>query len=165
MRMKNADGWVVDGIPGQYETGIDDDVVHNESPSLTIKFASSEEPTGSATLGQNLNLQKFVDKRLRMTAFVKTEHADGAGLWMRVDGPTSDQPLAFDNMSTRPIKNTTDWKRYEVVLDIPSKATAICYGAVLTGKGQLWVADFNFEEVGNDVAITVKKSRKTAVRT
>lgn len=163
--MKSADGWIRDGNPEQYEIGIDEAVVHNESPSLAIRFNSGDEPTGFAAVCRNLDAGKYLDKRLRMTAFVKTEYVDGSGLWMRVDGPNEDQPLAFDNMLTRQIKNTTDWKRYEVVLDIPARATAIFYGALLTGKGQMWVADFNFEEVGNDVATTVKKPRKTATRT
>jgi hypothetical protein len=162
--MKKADGWMIDGNPEQYEFGVDEETIHNESPGLTIKFSAAEEPTGFGSLCRNLDVEKYLDKRLRITAFVKTEHVDGAGLWMRVDAKDADQPLAFDNMSTRQIKNTTDWKRYEVVLDVPGKASQICYGAVLTGKGQMWVADFNFEEVGNDVATTVKKPRKTAAR-
>jgi len=162
--MRSADGWMKDGNPEQYEIGIDDSTVHNVSPSLAIRFNSDDEPAGFAAAFQNLEARKFLDKRLRMTAFVKTEQVDGAGLWMRVDGPNEDQPLAFDNMFTRQIKNTTDWKRYEVVLDIPARAIGISYGALLNGKGQVWVADFNFEEVGNDVATTVKKPRKTATR-
>ncbi|HEY9733989.1 MAG TPA: hypothetical protein V6C89_18920 [Drouetiella sp.] len=160
--MKKADGWMIDGNPEQYEIGVDEETIHNESPGLTIKFNAAEEPSEFGSLCKKLDVEKFLDKRLRMTAFVKTEHVDGAGLWMRVDGEGA--PLAFDNMFTRQIKNTTDWKRYEVVLDVPGKASQIWYGALLTGKGQMWVADFNFEEVGNDVATTIKKTRKTAGR-
>lgn len=162
--MKLPDGWMNSGSnPEQYDMGIDEDVLHNETPSSTIRF-TDEEPAGFGSLSTTLPAAKYLDKRVRMTAFVKTEHADWAGLWMRVDGPSPGEPLAFDNMFARQIKNTTEWKRYEVVLDVPGNAKEIAYGALLTGKGQVWFADFNFEEVGNDVAITVKKPRKAAAR-
>ncbi len=163
--MKLADGWMKSGSnPEQYDVGFDEDVLHNETTSSAIRFVSDEEPAGFGSLSTTLPIEKYLDKRVRMTAFVRTEHADWAGLWMRVDGPNPDQVLAFDNMQARPIKNTTEWKRYEVVLDVPGNAKEISYGALLTGKGQVWFADFNFEEVGNDVAITVKKPRKAAAR-
>ncbi len=164
--MKLPDGWMRSGSnPEQYAMGVDEDVLHNETISSTIRFTAEDEPAGFGSLNTTLSVEKYLDKRVRMTGFVKTEHADWAGLWMRVDGPNPDQSLAFDNMSARQIKNTTEWKRYEVVLDIPGNAKEIAYGALLTGKGQVWFADFNFEEVGNDVAITVKKPRKAAART
>ncbi|CAN5695344.1 hypothetical protein BH10CYA1_BH10CYA1_04740 [soil metagenome] len=164
--MKLPDRWIKFGSsPEQYDMGVDEAVLHNVTISSTIRFASDEEPSGYGSLTTTLPIEKYLDKRVRMTAFVKTEHADWAGLWMRVDGPNPDQPLGFDNMSTRQIKNTTEWKRYEVVLDVPGNAKEITYGALLTGKGQVWFAEFNFEEVGNDVASTVKKSRKATART
>jgi len=36
--------------------------------------------------------------------------------------------VAFDNMQDRAIKGTTDWRRYEVVLDVPEDATGIAPG-------------------------------------
>lgn len=163
--MKLSDGWMKDGNLEQYDVGLDEAVVHNVSPSMSIRFTSTDEPAGFGSLCKIMPAQNFLDKRLRMTGFVKTEHVDGAGLWMRVDGVDKETSLAFDNMFTRQIKNSTEWKRYEVVLDISSKAVEIVYGAILYGKGQVWLADVNFEEVGNDVATTVKKSRKPAART
>ncbi len=162
--MKLPDGWMKSGSnPEQYAMGVDEDVLHNETKSVTIRF-TSEDPIGFGSLSTTLPTEKYLDKRVRMTGFVKTEHADWAGLWVRIDGPNPDQPLGFDNMFARQIKNTTEWKRYEVVLDVPGNAKEITYGALLTGKGQVWFADFKFEEVGNDVAITVKKSRKATAR-
>lgn len=161
--MNTVDEWTKSGAsPDQYAVSVDDAVVHNDHPSVTIRFEGAEDATGSCELFQTLPADKFHDKRLRMTGFLKSDHVDTAGLWMRIDGGA--QILAFDNMATRPVKNSTDWKRYEVVLDVPAKATGIAYGVLLNGKGQIWFADFHFEEVGNDVAITVKKSRKATAR-
>jgi len=42
---------------------------------------------------------------------------------MRIDKETTQ--LAFDNMENRAIKGTTDWLKYDVVLDIPKDAPGI----------------------------------------
>ncbi len=73
---------------------------------------------------------------------------------MRVDGPQNRQSLAFDNMQDRPIRGTTDWVRYAIVLDVPNEAVTIAFGALLSGSGQIWMDDLQFEIVGNDTATT-----------
>jgi hypothetical protein len=77
---------------------------------------------------------------------MKTEKADAAQLWLRMDGPST--TLVFDNMQNRRIKGTTDWTRYEIVLDVPRKTRYIGFGALVAGAGQAWVDDFVFEPVG-----------------
>jgi len=57
----------------------------------------------------------------------------------------------------RPIKGTSDWHKYEVVLDVPRGSVAIAVGLLLTGKGQAWVSQVQFEEVGTDVPTTAHK--------
>jgi hypothetical protein len=71
---------------------------------------------------------------------------------MRVD--KEQQMLAFDNMQSRPIKGTTDWKRYDVVLDVPQAATGIFLGILLDGQGTVWLSDVKFEVVGVEVPAT-----------
>lgn len=75
-------------------------------------------------------------------------------MWMRVDGSDPNNPLAFDNMYKRNLKGTNDWIRYEIVLDVSDKAEWIVYGALMNGTGQIWISDFSFEVVGNDVPTT-----------
>jgi hypothetical protein len=72
---------------------------------------------------------------------------------MRVDGDKK-ASLAFDNMMGREIKKTTEWAKYEVVLDIPKEADAIYFGFLVAGKGQGWVDDIQLEVVGDDVKST-----------
>ena len=57
-------------------------------------------------------------------------------------------------MQDRAIKGTTDWKVYDVVLDVPKKATGIAMGVLLTGPGTVWISGVNVESVGSDVALT-----------
>ncbi len=163
-KMKLPEGWIKTGSnPEQYDMGVDDDVQHNNTKCGCVRFTGEKEPEGFGALMQSLPAEKFLDKRVRLTCFIKSESVDWAGMWMRVDGPEPGKPLAFDNMLNRQIKGTNDWKKYDVVLDVPGKATELAFGVLLTGKGTVWFDDFKFEEVGNDVAITVKKSRKAPV--
>ena len=71
---------------------------------------------------------------------------------MRVDG--NQRLLGFDNMMNRPVKNTTDWGKYEVILDIPNEAVNILFGTLLVGKGQVWVDDLKLEIVTGEVPLT-----------
>lgn len=57
-------------------------------------------------------------------------------------------------MQTRPIKGSIDWARHEIVLDVPKESGDIAFGVLLAGTGQVWVDDFRFEVVGNDVPTT-----------
>jgi hypothetical protein len=76
------------------------------------------------------------------------------GLWLRVDHPNGRRALAFDNMETRPIRGTSDWRRHELVLDVSAIADRIFYGALLDGAGRLRVDGFEIEVVGREVAVT-----------
>jgi hypothetical protein len=95
----------------------------------------------------------YRSKRLRLSAFIKTENVEGAAqLYMEIDGET--KMVGFDNMDDRPIKGTTDWKNYEIVLDLPTDTVNVNFGFFLVGKGQAWADDFRFEVVGQDVPTT-----------
>jgi hypothetical protein len=57
-------------------------------------------------------------------------------------------------MEDRPIKGTVDWTQATVVMDVPPEAAAIGIGFFLSGTGQMWVNDVQFDVVGNDVPVT-----------
>ncbi|TAH37295.1 MAG: erythromycin esterase family protein [Planctomycetota bacterium] len=80
-------------------------------------------------------------RSVRFSGWIRTEDLrDGfAGLWWRVDGPTG--VLAFDNMEGRGPKGTSDWARYEIVLDVPPEATNINFGVIMPGAGASWFDD------------------------
>lgn len=152
-------GWFLAGSkPTQYESGIDA-LGYNDRPSAFLK-AKESRVEGFGTLMQDFRADRFEGKRVRFSAFVRTERAqDWAGLWMRVDNDS--KPVAFDNMQDRPIKGTTDWKKYEVVLDVPQNATGISLGVLLNGTGSVWLSNAQFEIVGPSVLTTSGPSEQT----
>jgi hypothetical protein len=107
---------------------------------------------------QNVKADAFRGTRVRMSGWVRADSvADSAGLWMRVDGPDTrktQHSLSFDNMENRPIKGTSDWTRYEIVLDVPPESVEIAFGILLADTGEVWLDDVQFVKVGNDVPTT-----------
>ena len=74
-------------------------------------------------------------------------------LWMRVDEPNRKQG-AFDNMANRPIKGTTPWTQYDVVLDVAADAVDVALGVLLSGNGQAWLDGVDLEVVDDSVPTT-----------
>jgi hypothetical protein len=150
-------GWYVAGSkPAEYNSGVDAQAMHDGHLSACLK-AKNPEVDGFGTLMQDFQAERYAGKRLRFSAAVKSEGVQNwAGLWMRVDKASGGTPLAFDNMQDRPIKGTTDWQGYAVVLDVPQDATGIFFGVLLNGPGSVWMSDVKVDVVGTDVPTTGK---------
>ncbi len=151
------DDWRVMGSQNSsYEFGIDKSVAQEGKASASIR-SIKDTINGFGAFMQSIEPDKYYSRRVRMTGYLKTENVSGyASLWLRVDSDTT--TVAFDNMhigaSDRSIKGTTDWKRYAIVLDVPTNSTLISYGALLNGTGQIWFDNVAFEIVDSSVATT-----------
>jgi hypothetical protein len=140
--------------PTHYEAGVDSSIAHSGSRCGFMQPAIAA-PEGFGTLMQCFSTQKYLGKRVRMSVWIKTEDVqEWASAWLRVDGEGQGQMRAFDNMCNRLIVGSSDWKKYDIVLDVPNASTNICFGVMLSGRGKLWVDDIVFDEVETDVAVT-----------
>lgn len=150
---QNTGGWIKAGDhPEDYDMGVDRSTAFTGSSSGYIKN-NKLEPKGFGTYMQMFDATQYRGKRLRLSAYVKAENVEEwAGMWMRVD--VGQKAAAFDNMQDRAIKGTHDWVQYTVVLNVDSKASAIAFGILLRGKGTVWIDDFSFDAVGEDVPTT-----------
>ncbi|GLR90099.1 hypothetical protein [Bradyrhizobium iriomotense] len=134
-----------------YEMGVDDQTQYHGKASGYIK--SRRPPRGFGSLTQVFKSDKYRGARLQVTAFVKTANVQGwAGLWMRVDG--AEKTIVIDNMQDRPIRATTGWTKYAVVLDVARDSRNIAFGVLLDGTGQAWIADIEFKVVGKETPLT-----------
>ena len=153
------EGWFMAGSkPAAYVTGIDSQDPYNGHASAYLK-SNQATVDGFGTLMQQFKADQYLGKRVRFSAFVKSEGLkDWAGLWMRVDKGSgqSTKTLAFDNMQDRPIKGTTAWQNYEVVLDVPEDASGIFFGILLSSTGSVWLNSANFEVVPTSIPTTGK---------
>jgi C-terminal processing protease CtpA/Prc len=146
-------GWTQFGSPTAYRIGLDRSTAHSGTASGHVT-ARSAAPSGFGTLSQTIRADNYLGKRVRLSAYLKTRAVagSGAGLWMRIDGEGG--TLAFDNMQSRPIMGTTDWRLVSVVLDVPTTAVGIALGLLLASPGEAWIDDASLEVVGGDVPIT-----------
>jgi hypothetical protein len=132
--------------------GVDKALEASGTTNLTLKC--DETLDGFVGVMQRVPPDTYRNRRVRFSAIVKTENVEGwGGLWMRVDD-VDKHGAAFDNMQNRPLKGTSDWTRYSVVLDASQNAQAVSFGTLMTGKGQLWIRDWSLEVVGPEVAVT-----------
>lgn len=152
-KLKIVYDWFKTGSsPDSYEIGTDENVKYNNKPAFSIKSVESVD-SGFGTMMKRTSPGEYLGKRVRMTCMIKSEDVDVmAAMWMRVD--KDEKTLQFDNMNNRPIKGTTDWTKYEIVLDVPEISTLINYGVLLSGDGQVWFNRPEFKVVGNDVPTT-----------
>lgn len=116
---------------------------------LTVECARATD--GSMSVLQTIAADDYRGKRMRFAARVRTDNVRGwSGLFMRVSGPDA-RVLAFDDMSTRPLRGTLDWRDVQVILDVEPGAASISFGLRLSdGPGQVWGEAFRFEEVPAD---------------
>jgi hypothetical protein len=149
----DPNAWLVAGSASQdFRIGTDTSVERCSRPSGHIG-ARVAKPAGFGALMENVAADEYRGKRVRMSGMVKASNVDHAGLWMRVDTRKGDV-LAFDNMDARPIRGTSDWTPYQVVLDVPKNAASIFFGMLSDGAGDAWLDGLKFEVVDRSVPTT-----------
>ena len=118
----------------------------------TIK-SIDERPVGTGVMLQSVKADEYLGRRIRLTGYLKAQASEAdASLWMRVDGAT--QVLASDYMEGRPIRGTSDWTKYEIVLDVPRTAVGVSFGIALVGSGQVWADDLSLDVVPRTIGLT-----------
>lgn len=162
---KLPEGWRLAGLSKLYSAGVEQDNTLNKK--VAFLNSTSEKYTDSefGTISQGFKAINYLGKRVRYSALIKTSEVERwAGLWFRVDDENG-RSIAFDNMNlgskaNRSIKGTNNWKRYEIVLDIPTNSNYILFGFLISGKGKGWIDDIKFEIVDSTVACTGKTQRQ-----
>ena len=155
-------GWVKGGSQAKsYQMITEKGAGPDGSNAATIK-SIDKKIKGFGTLMQSSTPTKYLGKRVRMTGQMKSKEVKSwAGFWFRVDQANTRQSASFDNMhdgkTDRSIRGTTEWKSYEIILDIPENATNMTYGALLNGTGQIWFTKIDFEIVDSSVPTTGKE--------
>jgi hypothetical protein len=136
--------------------GVEAGVFERGKRLLTIECTRSLD--GYLAVTQTIAADDYRGKRVRFAARVKTDKVRGwSGLTLRV--VTADQRvLGYDDMSTRPLRGTLDWREVAVVMDVDPNAASITFGLRLNdGTGQVWMDGLRFEEVAaDDPALSIK---------
>ncbi len=148
IKKQTIKGWFLAGSsPDSYEIGLEKNKERNSNVAYLKSVESSIK--GFGTIMQSFEPKSYLGKKVKLTSYVKsTDIKKWAGMWMRIDG-VNGKTLGFDNMQNRPIKGTTNWTKYEIVLKVPKEAVKISYGVLASGTGEILIDDFKFEIVSD----------------
>jgi hypothetical protein len=140
----NPNNWPNDwrkwGYPS-YKMEIDSVVKHSGKYALRVE-STNETIAGEFGAPYFPIPAEFEGEKITVKAFMRTEGVDQPiGLLLRIDGE-KDHVLQFDNMTHRGITGSAEWQEYSVSLPLPKEAKMIYIGAILSGKGKLWIDDF-----------------------
>lgn len=160
------DGWErftgggPDRLANACESGIDTDIAASGLSNMTVNCQRGLPSFGG--MNQAFPADEFRGKRVRFSAMLRADRiadirgAEGVGgLWLRVEENNPAIAIVTDNMRDRGLKGSVEWQRAEAVADIPENAGRILIGFWMQGQGQLWISDIRFEEVGNNVPVTI----------
>jgi hypothetical protein len=142
-------GWEADLPASQYRIGLDREARHGG------KFAAFLEPRSArlespeyGSLVQTISARNFRGKRMKFSAFVKTERLKGkAQLWTLV---WHSSPDSSNREVATPIENDSDWARQEVEFSVADDAVTIECGLMLIGRGRVRMDDASLDVVKAD---------------
>jgi predicted ester cyclase len=165
LKYNTPKGWYLGISSDDFDGGLEKDMSH-EGKNSAYLASIGEDIKKFSTILQGCSAAPFKGKKIKMTGFAKSENIEGwAGFWFRIDGEDIKKNLGFDNMQDRPIKGTTDWTKYEIVMEVPNESISLVYGALLSGKGKIWVDNITFEEVTDDESKPTKYITEGPVNT
>lgn len=148
------EGWSKSGSqPQDYIIGTNQYEAHGGNESAFIKSAISR-ASGYGTLSQTINAKNYRDERIKLSGFAKSKFVSyRAGFFMEIFSASGTR-LTYDNMENRPIVGSSDWRKYEIVLDVPSNAEKITLGVFLYGQGEVLIDDLKITFVDSSVPTT-----------
>jgi erythromycin esterase len=108
-----------------------------------------------AGVAQRVRADAYLGRRVRLTARIRadTVGGKGAGAFLSIER-ASGAPALADDFSDRPILGTSDWRDHDIVMDVPSDALSLTFGAVLRGVGTIRADDFRLDVVDAAVQVT-----------
>ena len=163
-------GWSFMGYPEKpkrYEYQLDSATMYQKKASLAITLRGGEH-TAEETFPSSFVIlmhegfiaDDYCGKRLRMIAYARAEDVKQGMFNLHINGSdrngegTGRRSMYMTSNQHEPIEGTGDWRRYELVIDVPEDAASIQCGFNLTGSGKVWLTGFQFEEVDVNVPLT-----------
>ena len=163
------EGWKLVGpFQKHYEVGLDRQTFYDGHSSVFLRRKRGEKEKKPVWrflgLRQTFSAQDFRGKRVRLTGFLKTSHLkSNAFVTFKVHkkdkllnfGLTQISVLRQGIYQNRVSSGIEDWKKHEIVMDVPSNATSLMVTAhSWGGMGTLWCDAFRLEVVGREISIT-----------
>ena len=152
-----------------FRSGVDKDESHSGDASGFIN--ANKDNYNSAWLTQQMNATHYKGKRVKMTAWVKSNDKGKkvwAGIFLSSNNGES-RVSGYDNLYERKIKNHKDWLKYhndwnkcEIVMDIPDDSRMLNFGLYKVYEGRAWIDDISFEVVDRNTPLSYQKTTEVS---
>jgi hypothetical protein len=130
--------------PPSYRYVLDTDRPHGGARSLRIENIGPE-PYGA--VAQALDARPHVGKTAKLSGWLRTKDANDAGAGLTLLVLSAGATIGYNFQYDAPVNGTTDWKRYTITVPITKGADRLEIGAMMRGKGALWLDDVELELV------------------
>ena len=142
----DPEGWFTFQHAGDksYTFALDSADPHGGARSLRIDYIGPE-PYGA--VAQPFEVGAHAGKLARYTAWMRTRDVGGPGAGLTLLLLSKGAVVSQNFMDDKLVTGTTGWTRYTLTLPIPQGAGRIEVGAMLQGKGSLWLDDAVLEIV------------------
>ncbi len=142
----DPEGWFTFQHAGDksYSFALDATDPHGGARSLRIDYIGPE-PYGA--VAQPFEVGAHAGKLARYTAWMRTRDVGGPGAGLTLLLLSKGAVVSQNFMDDKLVTGTTGWTRYTLTLPIPQGAGRIEVGAMLQGKGSLWLDDAVLEIV------------------
>src|SRR5262245_39224857 len=143
-RRGDPEGWFSFQHAGDlsYRFSLDTAEPHSGARSLRIDNVGPE-PYGA--IAQSIEAKEHAGKVVRFSGWLRTRDATDTGAVLTILTLANGAPITQNFMADAPVKGTTAWKRYTITLPVPKNAERVEIGAMMQGKGSLWLDDVELE--------------------
>ncbi len=138
-----ASSWDSNSDKGKYMMTLDTTVAHTGKCSYYLASTKDSTDRGNAVvtsviIGPNLSSKHVI----RISAYVKTENlSDGSVvIGLQLNGVNGALKSAGSNGQAK--GGTENWKKHIVEVPITLDVQSVVFGAHMTGKGKVWLDDF-----------------------
>ena len=139
-------GWGFAPVPG-FTVSLDSMVKHTGKYALKM-VGNPIQANSFMNFTQNLSINYNTLKRIKLTAYVKTEELKGnVALWCQIwDG--NKKKIGFENSGPQgvSITGTNDWQKIALNLIVGKDAKTLFFGAYTMGTGTVYFDDIAVEE-------------------
>ncbi|MCX6352148.1 MAG: hypothetical protein NTX03_09835 [Bacteroidetes bacterium] len=148
--------------PYAFRSGVDKEESHSGVASGFIN--ANKDNYNSAWLTQQMNATQYKGKRVRMTAWVKSNDK-GKKVWAGIfltSNNGENKVSGFDNLYERKVHKAKDWNKCEIVMDIPDDSRILNFGLYKVYEGRAWIDDISFEVVDKNTPLSYKKTTEVS---
>jgi hypothetical protein len=136
-----------------FDISLDREIFHSGKAAGRLE-CNQKLSRGTGTLEQDFSPDEYIGKRIRVTAWIKGEKTGEALTFLRVEDRYG-EIIQFTNTHLRGAAiGTLNWKKQELVLDVPAEAGVIQFGLLLMRQGKAWMDDVSIEIVPSSVKST-----------